>query len=122
MSLGAVLLNGLVAVPFGFALLTWLLIRREGTAVGVAVLGGLVTFGWSVWAYLETSPVLESRAASISRVARLEDLPTSLRSSGESVPMLFLISVSSAERPRYLTLTSSRAAVESPEATAERAS
>jgi hypothetical protein len=36
--------------------------------------------------------------------------------------MLFLISVSSADRPRYRTRTSSRAAVESPEATAERAS
>ena len=46
--MSAWLLNGLVAVPFVFAVLTRLLGRREGTAVAVAVLGGLVTFGWSV--------------------------------------------------------------------------
>jgi len=48
----AVILDGLAAVPFGFAVLTFLLARRESLAVGVAVLGGLVTLGWSVWAAL----------------------------------------------------------------------
>lgn len=42
------LLNGLVAVPFVFAVLTRLLGRREGTAVGVAVAGGVVTLLWSM--------------------------------------------------------------------------
>jgi NADH-quinone oxidoreductase subunit M len=45
----AVLLNGLVAVPAGFALLAALASRRERFAVRVAVLGAVVTFGWSVW-------------------------------------------------------------------------
>ena len=59
MNLDAVLLNGLVAVPFGFAVLTWLVGRRESAGVGVAVLGGALTFGWSLWAYLESSQVLD---------------------------------------------------------------
>ena len=50
--MSAWLLNGLVAVPFVFAVATRLLGRREGTAVAVAVLGGLVTLGWSVAAAL----------------------------------------------------------------------
>ena len=45
----AVLLNGLVAAPVVFALVAVLLVRRERWAVRAAVLGGLVTFGWSVW-------------------------------------------------------------------------
>jgi len=44
----AVLLNGLVAVPFGCAVLTRLLGRREATAVAVAVAGGALTLAWSV--------------------------------------------------------------------------
>jgi NADH-quinone oxidoreductase subunit M len=43
----ALLLNGLVALPFGFAVLTRLLGRREAVAVGVAVAGGVVTLAWS---------------------------------------------------------------------------
>jgi hypothetical protein len=38
--------------------------------------------------------------ASISREARFADRPTPFLSSGESLPMLFLISVSSADLPR----------------------
>lgn len=48
--MSAVLLNGLVAVPFGFAVLTALVARSrrgDGLATGVAVLGGLLTFAWS---------------------------------------------------------------------------
>jgi NADH-quinone oxidoreductase subunit M len=59
MSLTPVLLNGLVAVPFGFALLTWVLAGRERAAVALGVLGGLATFGWSVAAYLDASSVLD---------------------------------------------------------------
>ncbi len=59
MSLDAVLLDGLVAVPAGFALLTWALARSERVAVGVAVLGGLVTLGWSVWTVLAATTALD---------------------------------------------------------------
>jgi len=54
--MSAWLLNGLVAVPFAFAVLTRLLARRETVAVGLAVLGGLVTLGWSVAAVLAPGP------------------------------------------------------------------
>ena len=57
--MSAVLLNGLVAVPFVFAVLTRLAGRREGAAVPVAVLGGAVTFGWSLWAWLDASAALD---------------------------------------------------------------
>ena len=42
----AVALNGLLAVPALFALLTGLLSRRERAAVAVAVTGSLVTLAW----------------------------------------------------------------------------
>ncbi len=45
----AVLLNGLVALPVGFAVVGLLLGRREHLAVSSAVIGSVVTFGWSVW-------------------------------------------------------------------------
>lgn len=48
------LLNGMVAVPAGFALLSWLMLRRERAAVGVAVVGSVVTFLWSVWLVART--------------------------------------------------------------------
>ncbi len=50
--MNAVLLNGLVALPAGFALLAALVSRRERAAVGVAVVGALATFAWSVWLVL----------------------------------------------------------------------
>lgn len=46
------LLNGLIAVPAGFALLTALLSRRESTAVTTAVVGGFATLAWSLWLVL----------------------------------------------------------------------
>ena len=49
----AVLLNGLIALPFLFTLLVWLVgRRREAAGVWVAVTGSLVILGWSVatWA------------------------------------------------------------------------
>ena len=45
------LLDGLVAVPLVFAVLTRVLGRRGDLALGVAVTGGVVTFAWSVWAF-----------------------------------------------------------------------
>jgi NADH-quinone oxidoreductase subunit M len=47
--MNAVLLNGLVAVPAAFALLATLLLRRERSAVAVAVAGSVVAFVWSAW-------------------------------------------------------------------------
>ena len=55
----ALLLDGLVAVPFAFAVSTWLLAGREAVAVGVAVAGGVVTFAWSLWAYVASSAALD---------------------------------------------------------------
>ncbi len=87
--MSAVLLNGLVAIPAGFALLTWLLAPRrtsvttaqlrgsdDGTApeavttaqlsgrdgraaTWTALLGALVTLGWSVWAVLGSTAALD---------------------------------------------------------------
>ncbi len=57
----AVLLNGLVAIPFLFAVLTALTARRESLAVGVAVAGGLVTFAWSVLTWLDSTPAINGR-------------------------------------------------------------
>ena len=47
-------LNGLLAIPVGFAVLSALAARRPSDllALGLAVLGSLVTFGWSVWVAL----------------------------------------------------------------------
>jgi hypothetical protein len=52
----AVLLNGLVGVPVAFALLAWVMGRRPGAALGTAVTGGVVTFGWSVWLAVAAEP------------------------------------------------------------------
>lgn len=58
----AVALDGLVAVPFAFVLVTWLAAHRrtDSLAVGLAALGGVVTAGWSVWAVLVASASLDS--------------------------------------------------------------
>jgi len=50
-------LNGLIAVPLAFAVLTRLLARRETLAITVAVLGGVVTFAWSIGAYVDRGSV-----------------------------------------------------------------
>ena len=54
----ALALNGLVALPAAFALVAWLVARRERVALGVAVAGSLVTLGWSVWLALLAGPEL----------------------------------------------------------------
>jgi NADH-quinone oxidoreductase subunit M len=48
----AVLVNGLVALPFAFAVLTRLVAGRDAVAVGVAAAGGALTLVWSVVATL----------------------------------------------------------------------
>src|SRR4051794_6397510 len=52
MRLGEGLLDGLVAVPFGLAVLTWLLARWERAALGLAAFGGVGVLAWSVWTYV----------------------------------------------------------------------
>jgi NADH-quinone oxidoreductase subunit M len=47
--MSAVLLNGLVALPAGFAVLAGFALRRERAAVAIAVIGSLLTVVWSVW-------------------------------------------------------------------------
>jgi NADH-quinone oxidoreductase subunit M len=68
----AVLLDGLVALPVVFAVLTRLLARREGLALGVAVAGGLVTLGWSVAAVLASGSTLDATAVDHPWIARLD--------------------------------------------------
>ena len=51
MTMDALALNGLVALPTGFVLLLVLGGRRSDVAaLSVAVVGGLAVLGWSVWA------------------------------------------------------------------------
>ena len=69
--MSAWLLNGLVAVPFAFAVLTRLLARRETVAVGVAVAGGAITLGWSVWAWVDASAALDGSQVDVPWIAEL---------------------------------------------------
>ena len=69
--MSAWLLNGLVAVPIAFAVLVRLLGRRESAAVAVAVAGGVVTFGWSVWACLDASAALDGSHVDVPWIAEL---------------------------------------------------
>jgi NADH-quinone oxidoreductase subunit M len=85
----AVLLNGLVAVPFGFALLTWLVARREAVAVVVAVVGGMATFGWSLWAYLASSAALDGSHVDRAWIAEL-DVRWHLGLDGISGPLVLM--------------------------------
>ncbi len=65
------LLDGLVAVPLVFAVLTRVLGRRGDLALGVAVTGGVVTFAWSVWACLAASPTVTSGGVDVPWIAEL---------------------------------------------------
>ncbi|HVH93794.1 MAG TPA: hypothetical protein VM688_02640, partial [Nocardioidaceae bacterium] len=85
----AVLLNGLVAVPFGFALLTWLVARREVLAVGIAVVGGIATFAWSLWAYLMSSAALDDSRVDRAWIAEL-DVRWHLGLDGISGPLVLM--------------------------------
>ena len=87
--MSAVLLNGLVAVPFGFALLTWLLARRQLAAVSVAVLGGLATFGWSVWATVASTRALDGSHVDLVWIRAL-DVRWHLGLDGISAPLVLM--------------------------------
>jgi NADH-quinone oxidoreductase subunit M len=51
MRLSEVLLDGLVALPFVLAVVTWLLARWERAAVVLAAVGAIGVLAWSVWTY-----------------------------------------------------------------------
>jgi NADH-quinone oxidoreductase subunit M len=87
--MNAVALNGLVAVPAGFALLTWLLGRRDRAAVGVAVLGGVVTLGWSVWTVAGTGAALDGSHVDVAWIAAL-DVRWHLGVDGISGPLVLM--------------------------------
>ncbi|HSV38079.1 MAG TPA: NADH-quinone oxidoreductase subunit M [Nocardioidaceae bacterium] len=77
-------LDALVAAPFATALLVMLVGRRsEGAGVGLAVLGSLVIFGWSIPA------VLEDRAVDAVWIESL-DVHWHLLLDGISAPLLLL--------------------------------
>jgi NADH-quinone oxidoreductase subunit M len=134
MNTDAVLLNGLVAVPAGFALLTWLLQPRAGTtgqlrgsdggsgsgagttgqlrgsdggsgsgavtagqlrrsdgraATTAALLGALVTFGWSVWTVAGATTALDGSHVNYSWI-RVLDIRWHLGVDGISGPLVLM--------------------------------
>ncbi len=88
---GAVALNGLVAVPFVCGLLTWAVDRRGGsrTASWVAVAGGLLTLGWSVWAVVVSRAGLGSSSVDY-RWIRALDVHWHLGLDGISAPLVLM--------------------------------
>jgi NADH-quinone oxidoreductase subunit M len=91
MSASAVALNGLIAVPAGFALVTWALGRRgpDRLTLGLAVLGSLVTFGWSVWLAALSGPSLAGSAVDVVWVESL-GVHWHLGADGISVPLVLM--------------------------------
>ena len=85
----AVALDGLVAVPAAFALLTGLLARRDRAAVSVAVLGGLTAFGWSIWAVVAAAPALDGAHVDVPWIAAL-DVRWHLGVDGISGPLVLM--------------------------------
>jgi NADH-quinone oxidoreductase subunit M len=70
----AVSLDGLVAVPFVFCVLTRLLAgrRNEGPAVAVAVGGALFTLAWSAWAVALSTAGLDASAVDVAWIKALD--------------------------------------------------
>ncbi len=87
----AVALNGLVAVPAVFVVLTLLASRRrtDSLAIWTAVLGGLVTAGWSVWAVIVSSGRLDAGDVDHAWVAAL-DIRWHLGLDGISGPLVLM--------------------------------
>jgi NADH-quinone oxidoreductase subunit M len=86
-----VLLNGLVALPAAFALLTGLLAGRERLAVATAVVGTFATFGWSVWLAAAYDGPLGGSGSTVD-VVWLEalDIHWQLGVDGISVPLVLM--------------------------------
>ena len=91
MTRDAVALNGLVALPFAFVLLTMLAGRRrtDGLAMGVAVLGAVATLAWSVWAVAVSSVRLDGSHVDHAWVSAL-DIRWHLGLDGISGPLVLM--------------------------------
>ena len=91
MSVAAVALNGLVAVPIVFAALAGLAVRRtsDRLALGLAVLGSLVTLGWSVWVAVASSSAMGSFDVDAAWIASM-DVRWHLGVDGISVPLILM--------------------------------
>ncbi|HSE70102.1 MAG TPA: NADH-quinone oxidoreductase subunit M [Nocardioidaceae bacterium] len=88
MTLDAVVLNGLVAVPAGFAVLAGL-VRRTPLAVPLAVLGSLLTLAWSVWAALVGGTSIRSLDHDVAWISAL-DVRWHLGLDGISLPLVLM--------------------------------
>jgi NADH-quinone oxidoreductase subunit M len=91
MNASTVALNGLVAVPVVFAALAGFAVRRtsEGVALGIAVLGSLVTLGWSVWVAVASGASLSAFDFDVAWIAEL-DVRWHLGVDGISVPLVLM--------------------------------
>jgi NADH-quinone oxidoreductase subunit M len=94
MSRAALLLDGLIALPFGFAVLTQLLARpgRRGAdtaSVVLAVVGGFVVLGWSVWAWADSSAAIDGSHVDVAWIAEL-DVRWHLGIDGISGPLVLM--------------------------------
>ncbi|HJR37914.1 MAG TPA: NADH-quinone oxidoreductase subunit M [Nocardioidaceae bacterium] len=91
MSLDAVALNGLVAIPVLFAALAGLAVRRtsDRLALGLAVLGSFVTLGWSVWVALASSAALGGMDVDVAWIASM-DVAWHLGVDGISTPLILM--------------------------------
>ncbi len=94
MSRSALLLDGLVALPFGFAVLTQLLARpgrRRGDAGAIvtAVVGGFVVLTWSVWAWVDSSAAIDGTHVDVAWIEEL-DVRWHLGLDGISGPLVLM--------------------------------
>ncbi len=86
-----VLLNGLVAVPAGFALLVALAARHERLAVALAVVGAFATMGWSIWLAAEYDGRLGGSGSTVDLVwLSALDIHWKLGVDGISVPFVLM--------------------------------
>jgi len=84
-------LNGLVAVPVAFVLLAGLFARRtsDHLALGIAVLGSVVTFGWSIWLALLSGSSMGDVDVDEAWIASM-DVRWHLGVDGISVPLILM--------------------------------
>lgn len=84
-------LNGLVAIPLGFALLAGLAARRtsDRLALGLAVVGSLITFGWSVWVAASSGSTLGAFAVDKSWITSM-NVRWHLGVDGISTPLILM--------------------------------
>lgn len=92
MSTAALALNGLVAIPSGFALLAGLVRRSERAAVAAALLGSVATLGWSVWVAVLSQSGLDDARTDVTWIGAL-DVRWSLGADGISAPLVVMTSL-----------------------------